>query len=195
MIKISLLAGVGVWLLAAPAVAQTYNFVVTDASRMQSGRAFDNNQYRFALTVPTAGVADYSASDFTLRGVTRYEVTFPGNPPTSYTLAEDDFTFYVDPTNELGGLDTPFDSYLGPQLFTGTTQNPVFRIGSFDLSGGSSIAISLAAAAGAVPEPTSWAMMILGMGAVGYTLRRKVRVSELKFDARIKRLAAGEAVA
>jgi opacity protein-like surface antigen len=33
--------------------------------------------------------------------------------------------------------------------------------------------ISTATAAGAVPEPATWAMMILGMGAVGFAMRRR----------------------
>ena len=33
--------------------------------------------------------------------------------------------------------------------------------------------ITLAAVAGAVPEPATWAMMILGFGGVGATLRRR----------------------
>ena len=44
---------------------------------------------------------------------------------------------------------------------------------------------------GAVPEPASWAMMILGMGAVGFAMRRKVRQSDAKFDARIKAITCG----
>ncbi|MEH3159091.1 MAG: PEPxxWA-CTERM sorting domain-containing protein [Sphingomonas taxi] len=43
----------------------------------------------------------------------------------------------------------------------------------------------------AVPEPASWAMMILGMGAVGYALRSAKRRSNAKFDAKIKRMTAG----
>lgn len=46
--------------------------------------------------------------------------------------------------------------------------------------------------ASSVPELASWAMMILGMGAVGVAMRRQVRRSEAKFDAQIKRIAAGE---
>ncbi|MCU6454066.1 FxDxF family PEP-CTERM protein [Sphingomonas sp. A2-49] len=38
----------------------------------------------------------------------------------------------------------------------------------------------------AVPEPAAWAMMILGMGAVGFAMRR----SNKKFDAKIKRMTA-----
>ncbi len=39
---------------------------------------------------------------------------------------------------------------------------------SFDNTGGVSVAVT-----GAVPEPASWAMMILGMGAVGFAMRRR----------------------
>jgi hypothetical protein len=45
----------------------------------------------------------------------------------------------------------------------------------------------------AVPEPASWAMMILGMGAVGYALRKAKRRSDATFDAKIKRIATGAA--
>lgn len=46
---------------------------------------------------------------------------------------------------------------------------------------------------GAVPEPASWAMMILGMGAVGFAMRSAKRRSNAKFDLKIKRLTAGAA--
>jgi len=42
-----------------------------------------------------------------------------------------------------------------------------------------------------VPEVATWAMMILGFGLVGFVLRRAVRRSELAFEARIQRIAAG----
>jgi len=42
-----------------------------------------------------------------------------------------------------------------------------------------------------VPEPASWAMMILGMGVVGWALRGAKRRSDVKFDLKIKRIAAG----
>jgi len=38
---------------------------------------------------------------------------------------------------------------------------------------GSGTAIRFAAVGNAVPEPATWAMMILGFGAVGYAMRRK----------------------
>ena len=43
----------------------------------------------------------------------------------------------------------------------------------------------------AVPEPATWAMMILGMGAVGFAMRSAKRRSEEKFDAKIKTITYG----
>lgn len=42
----------------------------------------------------------------------------------------------------------------------------------------------------AVPEPATWAMMILGMGAVGYAMRRRVKVSEVNFTNHVLAIAA-----
>ena len=42
--------------------------------------------------------------------------------------------------------------------------------------------VALPPVAGAVPEHVSWAMMILGMGAVGFALRSAKRRSEEKFE-------------
>ena len=63
-----------------------------------------------------------------------------------------------------------------------------------DNTGALSVTVNAPSAVGAVPEPASWAMVILGMGAVGFTMRRRVRASEVKFDAKIKRIADGAAV-
>ena len=58
--------------------------------------------------------------------------------------------------------------------------------------GNSSYAGTLSfAAASAVPEPATWAMMILGMGAIGFSMRLAKRRSDEKFDAKIKRITDG----
>lgn len=46
---------------------------------------------------------------------------------------------------------------------------------------------------GAVPEPASWAVMLLGFGAIGAVLRRRVRRSQEEFDAEIRRVTEGAA--
>lgn len=51
--------------------------------------------------------------------------------------------------------------------------------------------ISVDTVTGAVPEPATWALMILGMGAVGFAMRRAKRNSDAKFEAKIKRITAG----
>lgn len=45
-------------------------------------------------------------------------------------------------------------------------------------------------AAGAVPEPAVWGMMILGFGVIGAALRRRVKVSEVNFTQRVREFAA-----
>jgi len=45
----------------------------------------------------------------------------------------------------------------------------------------------------AVPEPVTWAMMIVGFGAVGMSLRMAKRRSDREFDAKIKQIPEGAA--
>jgi hypothetical protein len=64
-------------------------------------------------------------------------------------------------------------------LFTGPASSPTFNIGTFNLSGGftagpATLTISRAAVA-AVPEPSTWAMMLVGFGAIGASMRRRRR--------------------
>lgn len=68
-------------------------------------------------------------------------------------------------------------------LFTGPASNPTFNTGTFNLSGGftagpATLTITRAAVA-AVPEPGTWAMMLIGFGAMGVSLRRRDRTEGL----------------
>ena len=58
----------------------------------------------------------------------------------------------------------------GPDLFTGNPADPVFTLGSFNLANpffGQNDVLTISAVA-AVPEPSTWAMMILGFAGVGF---------------------------
>lgn len=44
---------------------------------------------------------------------------------------------------------------------------------------------------GAVPEPATWAMMLVGFGAIGFAMRSAKRRSDEKFDAKIKNITYG----
>jgi hypothetical protein len=104
------------------------------------------------------------------------------------------------PTHEFGGgfgafgfigfaasgppeFDFPFDLQVGgPQLFTGPTEAPTFRLGTYALTdvcaylcGGDLGDFTLTISAAAVPEPATWAMMILGFGGIGARVRARAR--------------------
>ena len=63
----------------------------------------------------------------------------------------------------------------GPDLFTGNPADPVFTLGSFNLANpffGQNDVLTISAVA-AVPEPSTWAMMILGFAGVGFMAYRR----------------------
>lgn len=67
---------------------------------------------------------------------------------------------------------TQFGSSSAP-LFTGSFDSPTFQTGTYQLNnpffGDGTLTISNGA--GAVPEPATWAMMLLGFGALGGIMR------------------------
>ena len=78
----------------------------------------------------------------------------------------------------IGGTALGFTQYGGPDLFTLVNNKPVFNFGTFNLSSITSGAatITISAAAGAVPEPATWAMMLVGFGGLGFAMRRRAKV-------------------
>lgn len=76
-----------------------------------------------------------------------------------------------------------FTQFAGGPLFTGTAANPMFNTGTFTLnsivSGRSTLTIS--AVAGAVPEPSTWAMMIMGFGMIGGAMRYSRRKTTVAY--------------
>lgn len=73
--------------------------------------------------------------------------------------------------------------FEGPLTFSGRTANFAFDV--------LNVSEAVGPGAGAVPEPATWAMMIFGFGAIGFSMRSAKRRSDEKFDAKIKRIAAG----
>jgi PEP-CTERM motif len=74
-----------------------------------------------------------------------------------------------------------FTQFAGPDLFSGNPMHPTFNLGTFALtsivSGASSIEISEVASA---PEPSTWTMMILGAGSLGFlAYNRKSRARKM----------------
>nr|WP_240047570.1 PEPxxWA-CTERM sorting domain-containing protein [Sphingomonas panacisoli] len=73
-----------------------------------------------------------------------------------------------------------FTQFNAPTLFTGSPSSPTFLTGTFTLInpffGNGTLTIS-PVAAGAVPEPATWAMMLAGFGAIGFAMRRRPKVA------------------
>ena len=47
----------------------------------------------------------------------------------------------------------------------------------------------LAAVPGRLPEVATWAMLLIGFGAVGFALRKAKALSDARFEEKIRRLA------
>ena len=144
--------------------------------------------------------ANAQALNFTLSGARNATFTLNSSTPTSFTTNAliGNQIFFDNVAGIFGGTagtgnisfgsnlvselqiqsaNLGFTQLTGPDLFTGSAASPIFNIGTFNLSGGfssgaSTLTISRAVVA-AVPEPGTWAMMLLGFGAVGFAVRRR----------------------
>jgi hypothetical protein len=96
--------------------------------------------------------------------------------------------FFTPDYAQNGGLFIAGVMLTGSQVFTGPLQNPTFLIGSFDFytgvfhQGHELLTITNEAPiASAVPEPSTWAMMILGFVGIGFmACRRKQNGPQLR---------------
>jgi hypothetical protein len=100
--------------------------------------------------------------------------TFGGTPGT----ADLSFGTNLISAFQVQSASLDFTQFSGPALFSGPASSPTFNLGTFNLSGilsGNSTLTISQAAPGAVPEPGTWAMMLVGFGALGVSMRRRRR--------------------
>lgn len=88
---------------------------------------------------------------------------------------------YHNGTYTIGGLYTPdtLVTAAGPQLYSGSETNPIFAPGSFALYDITDSESGKLTVTDVVPEPSTWALMLLGVGALGLSLRRRSERSAL----------------
>lgn len=100
-------------------------------------------------------------------------------------IAVGDLNFYTGPAGGGFGVNNPNDgdfglfSLEGPQLFSGTLNSPAFTPGTYAFTNDfyygavrATLTITQLSAPG-VPEPATWAMLIMGFGAMGAAMRRR----------------------
>lgn len=165
--KIGLFIGVCVAAFAASsaqAALLTYNFDPGTNFDFGGGNTYNAiGSFDFDTTTLLVSGVTYSGVQTGTGPVGPYNFTIGvANSPTSVTFSGDC----------CGDIDTfEFASSL---VGGGTIAITGFRYGVLP---GTVMSVTGSVTAGAVPEPASWAMMVLGLGALGYTMRRGKRVA------------------
>ncbi|MEO6248896.1 MAG: PEPxxWA-CTERM sorting domain-containing protein [Sphingomicrobium sp.] len=112
---------------------------------------------------------------------------------SNYTTFSDYATTTVSGLGGLTDLSTLFGNLTGTNVFgihfgggAGGGETAFYSIdfgtgsSSFKLNLPNSSSVTLFSGTGAVPEPATWAMMLLGFGAMGVSMRRRRRVTAMQ---------------
>ena len=124
----------------------------------------------FPITAFNVALADNGLFDW-------IELSLTGTGTVSFSLLDDAGTMFT--SDAMGNF--VFDLVNGQNKFAFQAVNGQSIAGlSFTVADGAvesvrQVRINPAAAAAAVPEPATWAMMLLGFGAIGFAMRRKRR--------------------
>ena len=101
--------------------------------------------------------------------------TVNGAPATIDTIS---FGTGIFGTLSINAAGLGFTQYNGGgPLFTGPGSAPVFAPGTFQLTNSffpeQNSTLTISAVGGAVPEPATWGLFLLGFGAMGFAMRRR----------------------
>lgn len=121
------------------------------------------------LTLTTIGIHPMNDVDFTFA-----RINGPGQP-INVDITKSSVSTPPGATPQLTNPDgLEFGLISGQPIGPGLYQLQIKGMGPGSTGNGSySGTLAFAAAAGAVPEPSTWALMILGFGAIGFAMRRQ----------------------
>ncbi|WP_419808766.1 FxDxF family PEP-CTERM protein [Sphingomonas sp.] len=161
--------------IAAPAAAQTYAGGTANYTGIGADPAYPDQTFDIVDFTPIAGTyagpGTYNINDVTFTiGLNRVSpAPFGGVFTLTGTLNGSPVSYDV---NYSGTINTADSITLGGNYLniggTGVHINPLTLGGGIGTYEG-----ILSATVGGVPEPATWALMILGFGAVGFALRRR----------------------
>jgi len=170
---ISLLAVTAAMAVAAPAYAQTYSSTTTNFIGIgdQIGSSYDQVTMTGVSGTITTTPYLYNIYNVSFLVGTNATVaaTTSGTFANSITVAGTPYNFLIPYTIAINSSDT-----ITFNPFTATFGNYQFAFNLLQLmSGGPPVTGTLTATISAVPEPATWAMMLIGFGAIGFAMRRR----------------------
>ena len=150
------LAGAAALSLTTAVEATIINYTFGGAGSGTMSLNFNGSSYSWGTLSLTVGTATFTQSNSVLAPETSpYYLIYSGNRAPNM----DGVYFFFDPASS------------SQTALTFTWSN----VGDNNVHTGDTLTITQ----GAVPEPASWAMMLLGFGAIGFAMRRKARIAAL----------------
>jgi hypothetical protein len=130
-----------------------------------TGATISGNTYQGITNLDIAlASGNFSFIELALMGTGTVVFSLTDDMGTVFT--GDAFTWALTGGNQFFG----FESYNGQSI-----ANLSFNVTGGSVSDVSQVRVGLSAADNAVPEPGTWAMMLMGFGAAGYSVRRSRR--------------------
>ncbi len=135
----------------------------------------DGRSFAFQLDdtlAPSSGSSFGSATRITYNNIAGSFI----DPDGTSDVANISFGTGFFSTLQIGAVNFSPNTFRGPALFDGSRNNPKFNLGNFALTGSVLNTTNGTLSVSAIPEPATWAMMLLGFFAVGAMIRSKGRV-------------------
>ena len=153
----------------SPASATLYDFVLTGSQTAN---------FEIDSAAPNSYTLGNPAFDFGQVHYDNVQGTYAGIAQAATVSFGEGYVYQIDidGTNLHSGSAPGFFQFGGTQLYTGLTSDPQFVLGPHALSGFFSTVtdtLTISEVASAVPEPSTWAMMILGFCGLGFMAYRR----------------------